>query len=85
MIDDIDVIDSDLWKKYVDDSTFSEVVSNNIIAPGQLEIQHDEQIRANNFAQMKGSSSWVTALQLTNEGYVLTKRELFEAIYLRYR
>ena len=34
---------------------------------------------------MKGSSSWLTALPLTNEGYVLTKREFFDAIYPRYR
>ena len=34
---------------------------------------------------MKGSSSLLMALPLTNEGYVLTKREFFYAIYLHYR
>ena len=46
---------------------------------------NDEQIRANDLAQMKGSSSWLTALPLTNEGYVLTKREFFDAICPRQR
>ena len=46
---------------------------------------NDEQLRANDLAQQKGSSAWLTALPLANEGYVLTKREFYDAIYLRYR
>ncbi len=45
----------------------------------------EEQIRANDIAQLKGSSIWLTALLLVEEGYVLSKREFFDAIYLRYR
>jgi hypothetical protein len=45
----------------------------------------EEQIRANDIAQLKGSSIWLTALPLVEEGYVLSKREFFDAIYLRYR
>ena len=45
----------------------------------------EEQIRANDIAQLKGSSIWLTALPLVDEGYVLSKREFFDAIYLRYR
>jgi hypothetical protein len=45
----------------------------------------EEEIRANDLAQLKGSSAWLTALPLTDEGYVLTKREFYDAIYLRYR
>jgi hypothetical protein len=44
-----------------------------------------EQIRANDIAQQKGSSIWLTALPLANEGYVLNKRDFYEAIYLRHR
>ena len=56
------------------------------VASGQLRSNmNDEQIRANDLAQMKGSSSGLTALPLTNEGYVLTQHEFFDTIYLRYR
>ena len=44
-----------------------------------------EQIRANDLAQLKGSSTWLTTLPLAREGYVLNKREFYDAIYLRYR
>ena len=44
-----------------------------------------EQIRANDLAQVKGASIWLTALPLAREGYVLHKREFFDALYLRYR
>ena len=40
----------------------------------------DEQIHANDISQLKGSSIW-----LVEEGYVLSKREFFDAIRLRYR
>ena len=45
----------------------------------------DEQIRANDISQLKGSSIWLTGLPLVEEGYVLSKREFFDAIHLRYR
>jgi hypothetical protein len=41
-----------------------------------------EQIRVNYLAQLKGSSIWLTALPLADEGYVIHKLEFFEAIYL---
>ena len=44
-----------------------------------------EQIRGNDLAQMKGASAWLTSLPLKEEGYVLNKREFFDAINLRYR
>ena len=34
---------------------------------------------------LKGLSSWLTTLSLAKKGYVLSKREFFGAIYLRYR
>ena len=45
----------------------------------------EEQLRANDLAQQKGSSAWLTALPHADEGYVLTKREFYDAIYLHYR
>ena len=33
---------------------------------------------------MKGSSSWLTALPIKKEGYVLSKRQFFDALALRY-
>ena len=45
----------------------------------------EEQLRANDLAQQKGSSAWLTALPLADEGYVLTTRAFYDAIYLRYR
>ncbi len=42
-----------------------------------------EQIRANDIAQLKGASAWLTALPLKDEGFVLNKR--FDAVALRYR
>jgi len=43
------------------------------------------QIRANDLAQMKGASAWLTSLPLVDEGFVLNKREFFYAISIRYR
>ena len=43
------------------------------------------QRRANDLAQMKGASAWLTSLPLVDEGFVLNKREFFDAISLRYR
>ena len=44
-----------------------------------------EQLRANDLAQMKGASAWLNALPLKHEGYVLNKREFFDAVSIRYR
>lgn len=43
------------------------------------------QRRANELAQMKGASAWLTSLPLKDEGFSLNKREFFDAIFLRYR
>ena len=43
------------------------------------------QKRANDLAQMKGASAWLTSLPLADEGFVLNKREFFDAISIRYR
>ena len=40
-----------------------------------------EQIRANDLAQLKGSSTWLTTLPLAREGYILNKREFYDAIF----
>ena len=45
----------------------------------------EEQLRANDLAQQKGSSAWLIALPLPDKGYILTRRELYAAIYLSYR
>ena len=44
-----------------------------------------EGLRANDLAQMKGGSSWLTSLPLKEEGYALNKREFFDAVTIRYR
>ena len=44
-----------------------------------------EQLRANDLAQLKGASAWLTSLPLKDEGFVLNKREFFDAVSLRYR
>ena len=44
-----------------------------------------QQIRANDLAQMKGASAWLTSLPIEDEGFVLNKREFFDAITIRYR
>ena len=43
-----------------------------------------EELRANDIAQMKGASSWLSALPLEAEDYNLSKWEFFDAIQLRY-
>ena len=43
------------------------------------------QVRANDIAVMKGSSSWLTALPIKKEGYVLSKWPFFDALALGYR
>ena len=44
-----------------------------------------QEIRANDVAQLKGASAWLTALPLKDEGYVLNKREFFDAVRMRYK
>ena len=44
-----------------------------------------KQTRANDLAQLKGASAWLTSLPLQSEGYVLNKREFYDALALRYR
>ena len=43
-----------------------------------------EQLRANDLAQLKCASSWLTALLLKSESYNLSKREFFDTLALRY-
>ena len=43
-----------------------------------------EQLRCNDIAQMKGASAWLTALPLEDEQFVLSKREFFDSLALRY-
>ena len=45
----------------------------------------EEQLRALDLAQMKGSSSWLSALPLEKENFLLNKRKFSDAIRLRYR
>ena len=42
------------------------------------------QLKANEIACSDGASIWLTSLPLKNEHFVLTKREFFDAIFLRY-
>ena len=44
-----------------------------------------EQMRGNDVAQLKGASAWLTSLPLKEEGFILNKREFFDALALRYR
>lgn len=41
--------------------------------------------RGNDLAQMKGASAWLTSLPLKDEGFILNKREFFDALAMRYR
>ena len=43
------------------------------------------QLRANDIAQLKGASAWLTSLPLEEENFVLNKREFFDALALRFR
>ena len=43
-----------------------------------------EQLRCNEVAQMKGASAWLIALPLAEENFVLSKREFFDSLALRY-
>ena len=44
-----------------------------------------DKLRGNDLAQLKGASAWLTSLPLKDEGFVLNKREFFDALYIRYR
>ena len=48
-------------------------------------LMNEDEIRANDIAQMKGASNWITTLPIKEENYVLNKREFFDAITVRYR
>ena len=51
----------------------------------QLRAHTKEQVCGNDIAHMKGSSSWLAALPIKKEGYVLSKRQFFDALALRHR
>jgi len=44
-----------------------------------------EQLRANDLAQLKSSSSWLTSIPLKEDNLLLNKREFFDGVSLRYR
>ena len=44
-----------------------------------------EEIQANDLAHMKRASSWLIALSLESDNYILNKRDFFDAVQLRYR
>ena len=44
-----------------------------------------EENRANEIAQLKGASSWLTSLPLAEEKFVLNKREFYDVLYIHYR
>ena len=46
---------------------------------------NEEKKRANDLAQLKGASAWLTSLPIKDEGFVLNKREFFDAVAMRYR
>ena len=52
---------------------------------GLQERMNGDQKRANEIAQMKGASNWLTSLPIREENYVLNKREIYDAIRMRYR
>ena len=58
---------------------------NEAILKSLRENMSVEEIRANDVAQKKGASAWLTALPLKDEGFVLNKREFFDALAMRYR
>ena len=45
----------------------------------------DDQKRANDLAQMKAGSTWLTSMPKKEENTYLTKREFFDGVALRYR
>ena len=58
--------------------------NNKLILEDLRQRKTAEKLRGNDIAQMKGASSWLTALPLKEEGYVLNKREFFDAVAIRY-
>lgn len=44
-----------------------------------------EELRANDLAQLKGSSSWLTSIPLKEDNLLLNKREFYDGVSLRYR
>ena len=73
------------------DTTMKYLVSKQ---RGQLNQQKLEEIRAgmtedekkaNELAQANGASNWLTALPLQSENFVLSKREFYDAISIRYK
>ena len=45
----------------------------------------DDDKRANDIAQLKGSSSWLSAVPSTHDNFSLNKREFQDALAIRYR
>jgi len=44
-----------------------------------------QELKANDLAQAKGASNWLTTVPLKSENFNLSKREFFDAIAVRYR
>ena len=58
---------------------------NQKILDGLRQKMTPEKARANDLAQLKGASIWLTSLPLKSEGFALNKRYFFDALALRYR
>ena len=58
---------------------------NKLCLDSLRERMSKEKLRGNDLAQMKGGSSWLTALPLKEEGFVLNKREFYDALAIRYQ
>jgi len=58
---------------------------NEKILDGLRQKMTPEKVRANDLAQLKGGSMWLTSLPLKTEGFAFNKRYFFDALALRYR
>ncbi|XP_066922310.1 uncharacterized protein [Clytia hemisphaerica] len=61
-----------------------EVRHKNSLSEIRNELSTEEK-KANDLAQVKGASNWLTAKPLKSEHFDLTKREFFDSIAIRYR
>jgi len=61
-------------------NTFYKLILENI-----RKEMNAEELRANDLAQLKGSSSWLTSIPLKEDNLLLNKREFYDGVSLRYR
>ena len=77
--------DINAFNKTRNDISSKRFGDHKILLGNLRETMSKDQLRANDLAQKKGASSWLSCLPLKRENFCLNKREFYDGVRMRYR